>query len=182
MQLFSADPKIFQINDWSIKTLKNSPQKLLIIGPDPFISQSSPDHSPQPRIDFSYYEISGEDICSLICGKRPFCRSQSYFILFSIGNFGATLMQPRANLGQSQGYQRATIQKMSGIQKTKLLHLIYNSIFQCKQLNTVMTIGFTYTKEKKINHFRNITVPVGCSCVMKQSTRIEGFLKHFIEK
>ena len=43
----------------SIKTLKNGPQKLLIIGPDPFISQSSPDHSPQPRIDFSYYEISG---------------------------------------------------------------------------------------------------------------------------
>ena len=64
----------------------------------------------------------------------------------------------------------------------KIFHLIYNSIFQCKQLNTVMTIGFTYTKEKKINHFRNITVPVGCSCVMKQSTRIEGFLKHFIEK
>jgi hypothetical protein len=30
----------------SIKTLKNGPQKLLIIGPDPFISQSSPDHSP----------------------------------------------------------------------------------------------------------------------------------------
>ena len=71
MQLFSADPKIFskknEINFLSIKTLKNGPQKLLIIGPDPFISQSSPDHSPQPRIDFSYYEISGPDICSLIC-------------------------------------------------------------------------------------------------------------------
>ena len=53
----------------SIKTLKNGhgPQKLLVIGPDPFISQSNPDHSPQPRIDFSYYEISGPDICSLIC-------------------------------------------------------------------------------------------------------------------
>ena len=36
----------------SIKTLKNGPQKLLIIVPDPFISQSNPDHSPQPRIDF----------------------------------------------------------------------------------------------------------------------------------
>ena len=24
-------------------------------------------HIPQPRIDFSYYEISGPDICSLIC-------------------------------------------------------------------------------------------------------------------
>ena len=30
-----------------MKTLKNWPQKLLIIGPDPFISQSSPDHSPE---------------------------------------------------------------------------------------------------------------------------------------
>ena len=48
-------------------TQNNGPQKLLIIGPDPFISHSSPDHSPQPRIDFSYYEISGPDICSLIC-------------------------------------------------------------------------------------------------------------------
>ena len=56
----------------SIKTLKNGPQKLLIIGPDPFISQSSSANSPQPRIDFSYYEISGPDICSLICGYRPY--------------------------------------------------------------------------------------------------------------
>ena len=36
--------------------------------PNPFFSQSSPDHNPQPKIDFSYYEISGPDICSLICG------------------------------------------------------------------------------------------------------------------
>ena len=35
--------------------------------PNPFFSQSSPDHSPQPRMDFSYYEISEPDICSLIC-------------------------------------------------------------------------------------------------------------------
>ena len=54
-------------NFLSINTLKNGPQKLIIIGPDPFISQSSPDHSPKPRIDFSYYEISRPDICSLIC-------------------------------------------------------------------------------------------------------------------
>jgi len=55
------------------KKRKNGPQELLIIGPTPFFPQSSPDHSPQPRIDFSYYEISGPDICSLICGFRPFC-------------------------------------------------------------------------------------------------------------
>ena len=35
--------------------------------PKPFFLHSSPPHSPQLRIDFSYYEISGPDICSLIC-------------------------------------------------------------------------------------------------------------------
>ena len=45
---------------------------MLIIGPDPFISQSSPDHSPLPRIDFSCYEILGPDICSLICELDPY--------------------------------------------------------------------------------------------------------------
>ena len=49
------------------KKWKNGPQKLLIIGPDPFIPQSSPGHSPQPKIDPPYHEISGPDICSLIC-------------------------------------------------------------------------------------------------------------------
>ena len=43
------------------KKWKNRPQKLLII---------SPDHSPQPKIDFSCYEISGPDICSLICEQN----------------------------------------------------------------------------------------------------------------
>ena len=69
IQLFSADPELFSKKFWinflSIKFLKNWPQKLLIISPNPFISQSSPDHKPRPKIDFSYYEISGPDICSL---------------------------------------------------------------------------------------------------------------------
>ena len=30
-----------------MKTLQNGPQKLLIIGPNPFFSQSSPAHSPE---------------------------------------------------------------------------------------------------------------------------------------
>ena len=30
-------------------------------------------NGPQPRIDFSYYEISGPDICSLICGWAEKC-------------------------------------------------------------------------------------------------------------
>ena len=69
IQLFSVDDVGFskKKNFLTPKKWKNGPQKLLIIGPDPFISQSSPDHNPQPRIDFSYYEISGQDICSLIC-------------------------------------------------------------------------------------------------------------------
>jgi hypothetical protein len=84
MQLFSADPKIFSkqflINFLSIKTLKNWPQKLLIISPDPFISQSSPDHSPQPRIDFSYHEISGPDICFLICDLHMYLNFYSFLV------------------------------------------------------------------------------------------------------
>ena len=58
----------------SIKTLKWT-SKLFIIRPDPFISQSSPDHTGQPIIDFSYYEISGPDICSLLCDFYPFAGS-----------------------------------------------------------------------------------------------------------
>ena len=33
----------------------------------PFISQPYPDYTSQPRIDFSFDEISGSDICSLVC-------------------------------------------------------------------------------------------------------------------
>jgi hypothetical protein len=73
MQLFSADPKIFSkyfgIKFLSIKTLKKWPQKLLIIGTNPFISKPSPNHNPQPRIDFSYRDqtsvlLSVESSCS----------------------------------------------------------------------------------------------------------------------
>ena len=70
---FSVQTLKYFFKNWtdflSIKTFLYVPEKLLIIGPDPFISQSSPDHSLQPRIDFSYYEISGPDICSLICAN-----------------------------------------------------------------------------------------------------------------
>ena len=65
------------------KSEKNGPQKLLIIGPDPFIPQSSPDHSPLPRIDFSYYEISGPDICFLICSVRSIEISRLFTTLSS---------------------------------------------------------------------------------------------------
>ena len=64
MQLFSADAIVF----FDPQNMKKPPSKVAHNRPRPFISQSSPDHSPQPRIDFSYYEISGPDICFLICG------------------------------------------------------------------------------------------------------------------
>ena len=40
---------------------------MLIIGQDPFITQTSQGHSPQSKIDFPYHKILGPDICSLIC-------------------------------------------------------------------------------------------------------------------
>ena len=54
------------------KKWKNGPQKLLIIGPDSFASQSSPDHSPRPIIFFFTYEILGPDICFFICASGTF--------------------------------------------------------------------------------------------------------------
>ena len=51
MQLFSADAILFSKKKDNFlfhpEKVKNRPQKLLIIGPDHFISQSSPDHSPE---------------------------------------------------------------------------------------------------------------------------------------
>ena len=74
MQLFSADPKIFLKKFKLIfvhKKLKKRASKVAYNRPRPFYFtvQSSKDHSPQPRIDFSYYEISATDICSLICAS-----------------------------------------------------------------------------------------------------------------
>ena len=75
MQLFNADAIVFSNKSLIFfvtpKNWKNGPQKLLIIGPDLFFPQSSPGHSPQPRIDFSYYEISGPDSCYLIYESHP---------------------------------------------------------------------------------------------------------------
>ena len=54
-----------------MKNWKNHPKKLLRIGPDHFFPLTSQGHSPQPKIDFPYHEISGPDICSLICVLAP---------------------------------------------------------------------------------------------------------------
>ena len=57
MQLFSADAMVFskklKKKNFTPKKWKNGPQKLLIIGPDPFISQSSPDQRPTAQNWFS---------------------------------------------------------------------------------------------------------------------------------
>ena len=63
MQLFS---EIFL----TPKTWKNRPKKLLIIGPDPFISQSSPDHSPQPTPQnwfFILWNLGTRHLFSYLC-------------------------------------------------------------------------------------------------------------------
>ena len=52
------------------KKLKKPSSKVAHSRPKPVISQSSPAHSSEPRIDFSYYKMSGTSICSLICDNH----------------------------------------------------------------------------------------------------------------
>ena len=71
MQLFSGDPKIlsekFWINFLSTKTLKNGPQKLLIISQNLFFSQSSPAQSTahSPKLIFHIINMSQDSSVSL---------------------------------------------------------------------------------------------------------------------
>ena len=46
-------------------SLKNGPQKLLIISPNPFISQSSTDHSPRPT-ELIFHIIKSRDQTSVL--------------------------------------------------------------------------------------------------------------------
>ena len=55
-----------------MKTLKKTGLKFTHNRQKPFFSQSSPAHSPQPKIDFSYYEYVPRHICLLICVILPF--------------------------------------------------------------------------------------------------------------
>ena len=77
MQLFSADTKVFskkfKKKIFDPEKVKKLASKVAHNQPRPFISQASSDHSPQPSIEFSYYEISGPDICSLICVLNKAC-------------------------------------------------------------------------------------------------------------
>ena len=72
MQLFSADAIVFSkkfSKFFDPEKLKKRASKVAHNRPKPFISQSSPGHSLQPRIDFSYHKMSATSICSLICGS-----------------------------------------------------------------------------------------------------------------
>ena len=72
MQLFSADSTMFSKKFFFLflttKSWKNFPQKLLIIGPDPFLRQSSPGHSPLPRSSFPFYKKSNAILSLLLSG------------------------------------------------------------------------------------------------------------------
>ena len=68
MQLFSADAIVFskKINVFFYpKKVKKQASKVAHNRPNPLFFIVQP--RPQPRIEFSYYKISGPDICSLIC-------------------------------------------------------------------------------------------------------------------
>ena len=67
-----------------MKNWKNHPKKLLRIGPDHFFPLTSQGHSPQPKIDFPYHEISGPDICSLICGENMAVQWQKYAVIYVV--------------------------------------------------------------------------------------------------
>ena len=46
-----------------------------------------------------------------------------------------------------------------------------------------MTVAYTnIDNQSGIEHRRNTTVAVGCSCVMKHSTQLEQFKQYLIEK
>ena len=96
MQLFSADAMVFSkknYKNFDPEKVKKRASKVAHNRPRPFYFTVQPRptaHSPQPRIDFSYYEISGPDICSLICVLAPrHIQNMSQFSFFT--TFGHSL-------------------------------------------------------------------------------------------
>lgn len=61
-----------------------------------------------------------------------------------------------------------------------------NSNYECRQIKTKMVVAYTGTLEVggplTVLKSRNTTVSIGCSCVMKQSNRVEQFLHPIEEK
>ena len=71
MHHFSADAIVFSkkiLKKFDPEKVKKRASKVAHNWPRSFYFTVQP--RPQPGIDFSYYEISGPDICSLICGVK----------------------------------------------------------------------------------------------------------------
>ena len=72
MQLSSANAIVFSNNNkknFDPKKVKKWVSKLAHKRPKPFCLTVQP--RPQPKVYSQYDEISGPDICSLICGYNP---------------------------------------------------------------------------------------------------------------
>ena len=75
MQLVSAGATIFSKKKkiyFLPMTTKKKPSKSAHNRPQTFFSQVQLSCPNQPRIEFSYYKISGKSICSLICIERRY--------------------------------------------------------------------------------------------------------------
>ena len=93
MQLFSADTMVFSKKNlkyfFDSEKVKKQASKVAHNRPRPFYFTVQT-NGPQPRIDFSYYEISGP--CSLICDLNPIlsgwiCIFTLQFFSFLCGKF-----------------------------------------------------------------------------------------------
>ena len=92
------------------KKLKNAPSKVAHKWPKPFIPQSSPAHSPQLSIDFSYHKMSGTSICSLICAML-LNWFKLFFWSFGQRNICRTLIVCLEKPGRIQNYQKCLLYK-----------------------------------------------------------------------
>ena len=89
MQLFSADTAMF-LFIFAYENWKKLASKVAHNWPRTFYFTFQP--RPQPRIDFSYYEISGPDICSLICDCHSLDSQNDMFFFCIIGIGGTTML------------------------------------------------------------------------------------------
>ena len=109
MQLFSADAKVFSKFFWP-KKVKKRASKVAHNQPRPFYFTVQP--RSQPKIDFSYYEISGPEICSLICDRHLCFLMVPYFSNYHrvASSIPLVLLQISTfYLGISFNYEQCTI-------------------------------------------------------------------------
>ena len=73
MQLFGADDIVFSKDlkkNFDPEKVKKRASKVANNRPNPFYFSVQPRPEPTAKNDFSYYEISGPDICSFICAPN----------------------------------------------------------------------------------------------------------------